>query len=71
MLKLEGKCELLKADWKTVQSLIEKAQALHDTFKEHHYVIADQAEDQTAVVTEQGVLDKHEDHVFLYTNRLQ
>ena len=50
-----------------MQSLIEKVQSLDDTFKEYHYIIADEAED--AVETEQ-VLDEHKDKVFSYTNRL-
>ena len=52
-----------------MQSLIEKAQTLNDIFKEPHYVITDEAEED-AVETEQRVLDKHEDKVFSYTNRL-
>ena len=46
MVKLEEKPELLNADQKTVQTLIDKVQALDDTFKEHHYVMADQAEEE-------------------------
>ena len=52
-----------------MQSLIEKVQALDDTFKENHYVIADQAEGG-AVKTEQDMLDKHKDKVFSHTSRL-
>ena len=55
------KPELLKADWQTVQSLIGKVQVIHNTFKDHHYVIANQADNQAAVVAEQDVLDEHED----------
>ena len=51
-----------------MQSLIEKVQALDDSFKEHHYVIADQAEKE-AVKTEQDMLDEHKDRIFLYTSR--
>ena len=46
-----------------MQSLIQKIQTLDDTFKEHHYVIADRAEDE-AVETEQDVIDKHEEKIF-------
>ena len=68
--KLEEKSELSKVDLQTVQNLIEKVQTLDDTFKEHHYVIADQAEEE-AVANEQEVLDEHEDKIFPYTNRLR
>ena len=70
ILRFEGKSELLKANRQTVQSLTEKVQTLEDTFKKHHYIIADQAEDQEAVTTEHSVLNEHEDEVFSYTNRL-
>ena len=70
ILKPEGKSELLKADQQTVQSLVEKVQTLDDTFKEHHYVIGNQAENQAAVLTEQDVLDDHEDKMSSYTYRL-
>ena len=64
IIRFEEKPELSKADQQTVQSLIEKVEAIDDNFKEHHYVIADQADDQAAVVAEQDVLDEHEDKVF-------
>ena len=70
IVKFEGKTELSKIDRQTVQSLIKKVQSLDDTFKEHHFVIADQAEGD-AVETEQEVLDEHEDKIFSYTNRLR
>ena len=70
IMRLEGVSELLKADRQTVQSLKEKVQALDITFKEHHHVIAYQAEDQAAVITEQDLLDKHQDKVFSYNSRL-
>ena len=70
IIKFEDKPELSKVDRQTVQSLIEKVQSLDDTFKEHNYIIADEAEED-AVETEQRVLDEHEDKVFSYTNRLR
>ena len=57
------KSELSKVDRQTVQSLIEKVQTLDGNFKEHHYVIADQAEEE-AVANEQDVLDEHEHKSF-------
>ena len=70
IIRFEEKPELLKDDWQAVQTLTEKVQAIDDNFKEHHYVIADQANHQAAVVGEQDVLDEHEDKVFSCTNRL-
>ena len=70
IIRFDEKPELSKADRQTIQSLMEKVQAIDDSFKEHHYIIADQADDQAAVVAEQDVLDEHEDEVFSYTNRL-
>ena len=67
--KLEDKFKLLKVDGQIVQSLIGKNQTLVKTFKQHHYIIADQA-DEEAVETEKNVLDKNEDKVFSYTSRL-
>ena len=52
IIKFEDKPELSKVDRQTVQSLIKNVQSLDDTFKEHHYVIADEAEED-AVETEQ------------------
>ena len=69
IVKFEDKPELSKVDRQTVQSLIEKVHSLDDTFKELHYIIADEAKDD-AVETEQRVFDEHEDKVFSYTNRL-
>ena len=71
IIRFEEKPDLAKVDRQTVQSLIEKVQAIDDTFKEHHYVIVDQVDDQAAVVAEQDTLDEHEDEVFSYTNRLR
>ena len=70
IIKFEGKLELSKMNRQTVQRLIEKVQSLDDTFKEHHYVIADEAEEE-AMETEQTVLDEHEHKLFSYTNRLR
>ena len=70
ILRFEGKPEWSKANWQTVQSLIENAKAIDDTFKEHQLVIDDQAEDQAAVVAEQNVLDEHNNKMFSYTNRV-
>ena len=53
-----------------MQSLIEKVQSLDDTFKEYHYIITDEA-DQDAVETKQKVLDEHENKVFSCTSRLR
>ena len=54
IIKLEGKPESSKVARQTGQSLIKKVQTLDDTFKENHYVIADEAEED-AVETEQKV----------------
>ena len=70
IVKLEEKLELSKVHLLIVQSLIEKVQALDDTSKEHHVVIADQAEGE-AVASEPVVLDEHEDKIFSYTSSLR
>ena len=54
-----------KVDQLSVLSLAKKVRAIDDTFKEHHFVKADQGEGE-AVATEQVVLDEYEDKLFLY-----
>ena len=67
IVKLEDKSKLTKANKQVEQTLMKKIQSLDDTFKEHHFVIADQAEN-AAIVAKQEVLDKHEDKVFSYVS---
>ena len=66
IVKLEEKSQLTEADPQVAQSIIEKIQALSDTFKEEQFVIPDQAGD-AAIIVEQEVFDEHDNKVFLDT----
>ena len=62
-LRIKPTCR--KPTKKLWRALLDKMQTLDTTFKEHHYVTADEA-----MGTEQNILDEHKDKIFSYMKRL-
>ena len=59
---VESKQHLSHSDCLTVQCLLKRFKQLHNKFREYHYAVVDETEQQDSLKEEQAIIDDQEDN---------